>query len=329
MERFASSFAVIAGGIALGLAFKALVSGRLGSAGPALLARLRRALQRASLLGLNPLAFAIALWALPFEASGLALPVAGLAAMALGLGIGVAFRPLFRAEPPARAICAEIGPSFYNIGNIGGLAVYLILGPGPFAWIPFYKLGEELWYYGVLFPRARRLAIAAGLVKAEGRARGPLRMILSNPLLWAMIAAMGAGLGLNASGVARPEALGRANDLIVPLSSFLLLVSIGTQLRFSMDGSAAVRLGALVAARLALAPLAVAGLLALMGAIFDPGAYGLIPLAAILSAMPAAFLSMVAADMNGLDPGFMGSYWLLSMASLALSLPLAALLFIT
>ena len=57
-----------------------------------------------------------------------------------------------------------------NIRNIGGLIVFLLLGEIAYSLVPFYKLLEELWYYGVLLPYARQQAFDNGLMNPRGPA---------------------------------------------------------------------------------------------------------------------------------------------------------------
>jgi hypothetical protein len=58
--------------------------------------------------------------------------------------------------------------SMTNLGSIGSLVAFLILGEQGFALVPFYKLFEEAWVYGRCFP------IAAGAKKLDdGRHPAP------------------------------------------------------------------------------------------------------------------------------------------------------------
>jgi len=111
-------------------------------------------IQRIAILGLNPVAIVTSIWALNLDASGIAaLPFIGLGVMAFGLLAGFAAMRLLRMEPDSGTVLS-LSSSLTNLGSIGSLVAFLILGEQAFALVPFYKLFEEAWVYGLCFPLA-------------------------------------------------------------------------------------------------------------------------------------------------------------------------------
>lgn len=279
--------------------------------------RIRTTLQVVALTVVNPIAFVGALWALPvLDLRLVLLPVVGLGTLAGAFVLG-SFAARALGLDPTRAVLFRTGISFTNIGNLGGLAVFQILGEGAYALVPLYKLFEELWYYGFLFPhtnlqKAPRGAAGAGLVK-----------VVRDPFVLIVLAALAVGFGLHLSGLERPGWYGPLNSVLVPTSTLFLLISVGMAMRFSLsrhDTVPALVLTALKVGALPLIALALAGL----------AGFWTIPLVwktvLILSCMPMAFLSMVPPSLYGLDGKFTTTAWAFTMVSMAITLPLLMLL---
>jgi len=321
--QFIRSFSIIFLGLAAGYAFNRAIDRRLLPLSRAAADRLQPLLQRIAMLGINPLAFCGAVWSLDLsDRRNFLLPIVGVSALATGLVLGLAGARLLRL-PPAKAGVYATCASFTNIGNIGGLVVFVALGEAAFGLLPFYKLGEELWYYSVLFPLARGYSAKANPGSA-GAAAGPaagIFRVLRDPFFIVSLLSISLGLGLNAAGLRRPAFYAPLNAVLIPLSSFLILFAIGMRMRFAVRREHRAAAAMLIAGKALIVPCVVAALSLALGLGAGEGATAL-KVALVLSAMPIGFLGLVSASLNRLDLDYANSLWLASNGALILIVPL-------
>ncbi|TFG84183.1 MAG: hypothetical protein E4H20_03865 [Spirochaetales bacterium] len=324
MQKLVVSFSIIVISLVSGYVFNATIIKGLVRINMASAETMRRGMQKIALLVVNPVAFCSAVWVIDLsERRYFILPVIGIAALATGLGLGF-FGSRLQRLPPGRAGVYVTCASFTNIGNIGGLFVFLLLGESAFALIPFYKLFEELWYYSILFPLARSYGARSspgltGVKANSGMPAGALR-VLRDPFLLVALCAVALGLGLNAGGIARPVFFGRLNSALVPLSSFLLLFAIGMRMRFRIARPDRLAAFLLILGKALVAPAIVTVLAVFAGLNETAGGLGL-KVVLVLSAMPVGFLGLVPPALYNLDQDFAGSLWLASNAALLLIVP--------
>ncbi len=329
MHNFVFSFVIILGSLAAGHIFNRLITRAIVPLSAESAERLRRAMQKTALLVVNPVAFCGAIWIADLSAAGFyALPFIGLAALATGLALGAAGTRLLKLAPGQAGVYTT-SASFTNIGNIGGLVAFVLLGEAGFALVPFYKLFEELWYYSLLFPIARsygeRANSAAAGEGAAPRAAGSLRRLLRDPFLVVAFFSIALGLSLNFSGLHRPAFYAGLNAVLVPLSSFLLLFAIGMNLRFTIAKRHLKAAALLICGKAVIVPAIAFGLALFLGLGKAGGGVGL-KLVLVLAAMPIGFLGLVPPALYKLDQDFAGSLWLASNGALIVIVPVLALL---
>ena len=110
--------------------------------------------------------------------------------------------------------------------------VFVFLGEEGFAYVPLYKLFEEIVYFVIGFPIAKRFSVAPG--RPEGRERrGAAENRPERCLRRGRVRLDPVGGALNLAGVERPEVVRVLSTAMVPLGTFLLLVSIGMSMKFS------------------------------------------------------------------------------------------------
>jgi len=280
---------------------------------------LRRGLQVTALLVLNPLAFVGALWALPDLDPRLALlPVVGLATLAAAFLLGSLGARWGRLDPE-RALLFRTGTSYTNIGNLGGLSVFLLVGEAGYAVLPLYKLLEELWIYGFLFPHTKRGAqrLKASHQDTEGRWKA-LVQVARDPFVLVVLGAVALGLGLHTWGPTRPLWYGDLNAVLVPTSSMVLLASIGLNLKLSFSPRDLRPALGLTSIKVLVLPLVSLGLSGLAGFWALDAVW---KTALILAVMPMAFLSLIPPTLYGLDEKFPATAWATTMVSLLVTLP--------
>ncbi len=257
VAKLLTSFAVILAGLLLGYAVQVLAARGLIRL-PLPVDALRKGLQRSALLLLNPVAVAGATWIVSIRDPALAaLPLVGLFAIVTGgvLALGAA---RLLGLPPRKTGALFCCGSFTNIGSIGALVCYLYLGEAGFALVPIYKIFEEISYYSIGFPIAKHYS---GSVVSEGR-WDRLKGLARDPLILVSVSALLLGGALNASGLGRPALYGTVNAVLIPLTTFLLLVSVGLALRFRRVGDYLREAAAVAAVKFAAVP-ALTGSLAL------------------------------------------------------------------
>ncbi|PKL08835.1 MAG: hypothetical protein CVV51_06900 [Spirochaetae bacterium HGW-Spirochaetae-7] len=329
MAHFIFPFSIIFFSLVSGYAFNRAIEIGLVHMSVGAAEKLRRGMQKFAMLAVNPVAFCGAVWVIDLsENRYFMLPFIGLSALATGLLLGIAGKRLL-VLPPARAGVYAASGSFTNIGNIGGLVVFLLLGEAAFALLPFYKLFEELWYYSVIFPMSRAYGERANPDSTRDRGRpgrlaGALRVV-RDPFLLVALSAVVLGLGLNASGVVRPAFYGRLNSILVPFSSFLLLFAIGMRMKFRIprrDRKPAIILSV---GKVTVVPFVATGIALLLGLGHTAGGLGL-KVVMVLAAMPVGFLSLVPPALYDLDQDFAGSIWLTSNAAVLVVTPVLAII---
>jgi predicted permease len=287
------------------------------------LARLRSAIQRVCLLGLVPVTVTASIWILDLHNPLiLVLPLLGAAAIVAGGFYAFISAHLLRL-PRSQTGVFIVSGSFTNIGSIGGLIVFAFFGEHAFALMPFYKLFEELLYYGLGFPLAKSFSDGGA---AADTAAGRIRAILTDPFIIVAFAAVAAGFGLNVSGLSRPEFFGPLNAVLIPLVSFLLMASIGMGMRFSAVGKYVKPAFVIAAIKLLVVPATVLAL-ALAFGLGTAENQLVLKVVLVLASGPCAFISIIPPALYKLDLDLANANWLLSNALLVLLVP--ALWFVT
>lgn len=323
MDRFLHTLLTI--GLGLGCGFLIGTLFRRYGKDPRFLSRWRTRVQKFCLLVINPIAFVGAVWVLPVGNQALTLlPLIGLTIVSSGFFVGwlaMRWRPL---PTPGQGIGFSISCSFTNMGNIGGLVVFLLLGELAYSLVPFYKLFEEFWYYGVLFPYARQQASAAGLYEDRSRQQHTLLRTVRDPFFLIVALAISFGLTLNLMGVVRPPAYGVINSWLIPSSSFLLLSSVGSQIRLGRIPRYWKPATAIVLLRLLVIPACTIGVALLLG--LGQGDPLLIKTVLVLVMMPIGFTCLVPANLYNLDSDLVNTAWIISTATLLVTVPLLSVL---
>lgn len=279
--------------------------------------RLRRRLQAAALLYVNPVAFGGAIWALDLsDVRIIALPFLGVFAITLG-GVLAYFAAralgLDRGQTGVFVTCG----SFTNIGSIGSLVTYFLFGENAVALMPFYKLFENFIYYGVGFPYAKSMS---DMVSEREPIGNRVRDVLTDRFVVVAVSSMATGLGLNILGFERPGFYPALNSVLIPLGTLLLLSSIGMAMRFGRMRGYLREAGVISFIKF----LAVPGSVYLVGSVLGLGSVdGGLPLrvSVVLASMPVAFTAMVPPTIYDLDVDLANAAWFVTTALLVLVVP--------
>jgi predicted permease len=321
--KFVYSFATIFMGLALGYAFKRLVKQGTLRIGEERAEAFRSVLQKSVLLVFSPLVFCGAVWSLDLSDPRMfTFPIVGLFALVLGSLSGFVGSKIL-ALPLEQAGVYVTCSSFTNIGAIGGLILYLLAGEQAFALLPIYKLFEDLWYYGVLFPLARsygeRAHPSTMTAPRPGPFAGVLR-VLRDPFFLVATVGIALGIGLNLAGIRRPPLYGTAISFLLPASTFMLLFTIGMRVRFKVVRAHWKAASMILFSKMLLVPSAALAFSVLLGLGGMEGGIGL-TVVLVLASMPVGFLGMIPPTLYRLDLSFANSLWLVSNAALVIIVP--------
>lgn len=308
-ERLILTLAIIFISLAAGYFFRRMVEwGKIAITSQGL-DILRNRLQTWAVFVLIPLAAMLSLWGLPQpHPQLLGLPLLGLVSYICGgaLALGGAYVLGFSRTQIGSFFCCG---TFTNIGAVGSLVCLLYLGENSIAMVALYRLLEEIYYFGVAFPVARRFGTPS------------VRSLLSpGPLLAMIVSALILGVLLNISGVPRPDICGTVASASVLVSTVFFLFAIGLTLRLS-------RLGSSLASGLVMCAIKFIGIPAIVIPIGWLVGYGTLesglPLktVAILCSMPVAMTALVPPSLFRLDVDLANACWLITTAGLVLVLP--------
>ena len=151
MNQFIFTFSIIITGLSIGYLFQLLVERNIIKLAVSI-NFIRKILQKIALLFFFPISFLGAIWIFKMNDYRLfILPFIGILAFFLGGLFAFLFSVYLKLTKKQTGSLISCG-IFTNIGSIGALICFVFLGEKGFAFIPFYKLFEELVYYGIAFP---------------------------------------------------------------------------------------------------------------------------------------------------------------------------------
>jgi hypothetical protein len=317
MSKFAYSLSIIAFGLLLGYLIQVAVSRRIIRL-PLPIDDLRKLLQRIALLVVNPVAILGAVWVVNVDSIKLAaLPFVGVFALLAGGVLALAAAKALNLSARRTGSLFSCG-SFTNIGSIGALVCFVVLGEEGFALVPIYKIFEELFYYAVGFPIAKYYSGEGSVDEGTGRR---LKRLLRDPFILTALASILSGGLLNASGMGRPAFYGILNTVFVPLGTVMLLTSIGLAMRFRRVRDYLKESVAIALIKFAFVPI----LATVMAHLIGLGALdGGLPLKVvlILASMPVAFNALIPPSIYDLDLDLANSCWFFTTALLIVVLPI-------
>lgn len=312
LDRLLLTLALIFASLALGYVSR-LLAPRLGLGDGALL-KLRKALQSVAIFALIPFSAMLSLWGLPApETELLTLPFLGLAAYVWGgllaLGIGRLMK-MGLAQTGSFYCCG----TFTNLGAVGGLVCLMFLGEASIALVALYRLLEEIYYFGVSFPVARKYALAG--ISTQERPAGAV----FQPVLFAILSALALGGCLNWLSVPRPGAMGMVASAAMLLATIFFLYAIGLSLRLSSLGRYLPAGLAMCGIKFLAVPMLIISLAICIGyANFDKGLA--LKVVSILSCMPVAMTALVPPTLFDLDVDLANACWIISTIGLIVVLP--------
>jgi len=310
------SLTLIISGLALGSLLQVMVEKRYPSRREEL-DSIRIGIQKGVLLVIIPITIIGALWILRIDdLRVIALPGVGAFHYILGGAMAIfaaRIMGLGKKETGSLFCCGF----FTNIGSMGGLITYILLGEEGYALVPVYKLFAEILYYTLGFPMAKFFSSESGEKEPLGSI---ITRVMKDNFLRVALLAMVLGGILNFGGLERPLFYRDLNSLLIPLGTFLMLLAIGMAMKFSSMGSFLREAGAICIIKFLLVPIMLAGFASLLG--FGGIREGLLlKVVVILSLMPSAFVSLIPPSIYDLDLDLANTCWLVTTFAMVLVIP--------
>ena len=123
------------------------------------LKKLRKAIQIITLSAVVPLTVVISVWIAPIKHLEIfSLPLFGVFAVLLGGVVSYIISGFLNMNRDQRGVYTIAG-GFVNMGSLGGLVSFILLGETGFALVAFYQLFEKFIYFLIGFPFAKNHSI--------------------------------------------------------------------------------------------------------------------------------------------------------------------------
>lgn len=316
MQSLVITFCVILVSLSIGYGIQQ-VHGRGGLSAVSDLLPLRKRMQSFALFICMPVSAMLSLWGLPSPTAIYGLfPVLGIVAWLTGGISGLAMARLLRvdrAQTGSMFCCA----SLTNIAGVGGLVCVLFFGEQSIALVALYRMCEEFYYFGIVYPVARSFGEADRALSLKDG----LRHLAHDKVIGLILLTLSIGFGLNLLGVPRPALCGVLASGIMIFATMLFLIAVGMSLRISHLGLYTRQWLAVGCCKFVIVPFVVVSIAWLCGlGNVDNG----LPLkvVCILAAMPVAMNSLVPPTLFALNVDLANTCWIGTTAALAVVLPL-------
>lgn len=277
----------------------------------------RVGIQKGVLLAIIPITILGALWILRIDDLRIiALPGVGALHYILGGAMAIFAAGIMGLEKKQTGSLFCCG-FFTNIGSMGGLITYILLGEEGYALVPVYKLFAEIIYYTLGFPVAKFFSNESGEKEPFGYI---IKRVLKDKFLRVALIAIVMGGLLNFSGLQRPFFYRGLNSLLIPLGTFLMLLAIGMAMKFSSIRSFLKEAAVICMIKFILVPILLVAFAWVLG--FGGIREGLLlKVVVILSLMPSAFVSLIPPSIYDLDLDLANTCWLVTTFAMVLVIP--------
>jgi predicted permease len=249
------------------------------------------------------------------------LPVLGVTGIVLGGVVALGVSRLLRHTRRQTGAMFTSG-SFTNMGSLGGLVSFSLLGESGYAFACMYKLFEDFVYYTVGFPVAKLYSDAG---RTEDGQESVVRKLVSDPFIRRFCLSMALGILLNLSSLQRPQVVGDLNALLIPINSMILVSTSGYRMVFSAVSRYVREVLAIGLIKFAITPVTMVSIATALGIgrLYDGE---VLKAVLILSSMPPAFLSLIPPQLYDLDTDLANSSWLVNTGALVVIVPVLYLI---
>ncbi len=318
MSKFLFSVSLILLGISSGYLLQQLAL-RQRLPLPMPLDDLRKIMQKLAMLLFSPFTFLAAIWIVDIpNRSMFMLPALDMIGVSLGGGLAIAAGYALRLPPKQAGALFTCG-AFTNIGSIGGVVAFIFLDERAFALLTIYTMLQPFIYLMVGFPIAKSYGMKGN--PAQASASRSWREFMRDPFILSGLSTLLLGGLLNISGVPRPPMFGAINAVLIPGTTFMLLMTIGMTLKFSRVKHYLRECVIIAGIKFLCVPVCVSLCALMLGYHKIDGG---LPMKVILiaSSMPVAFNGLVASSIYHLDLDVTNSCFLFTTGGLVVTLPI-------
>jgi len=212
---------------------------------------------------------------------------------------------------------------FANSVTLGGMICFFYLGEEGYALVPIFTFFMRLLYYGVGYPIAHMYAEDFDKQKETLK---KIIEVIKDPFFYIGTGSVLVGISLNLSSLERPEIYTIINEILIPLTTFILLFSVGLTFKFSRVSKYLKECFLISLVKFIVVPVTILLIALLLD--YQSISQGLpLKVSLIMSAMPVAFNSVIAANIYNLNLDLVNSCWIFTTFAVLFVLPL--LLFVT
>ena len=207
---------------------------------------------------------------------------------------------------------------FSNNVTLGGMICFFYLGEEGYALVPIFTFLIHILYYGLGYPIAHMYA--KDFVEQKETSKKIIEVI-KDPFFYIGVGAVMVGIFLNLSTLKRPEAYKLINEILIPLTTFILLFSVGLTFKFSRVSKYLKECLLISFVKFIAVPIIILVIALLLG--YQSINMGLpLKVSLILAAMPVAFNSVIAANIYKLNVDLVNSCWIFTTFAILFVLPL-------
>jgi predicted permease len=281
----------------------------------------RKKIQVLCIVFIAPLTIVSSVWVAPWQHWEMfSLPFICLFTLLLGGLIAFILAKPLGLDREQRAVFSVTG-GFSNLGSLGGLICFMLIGEAGYALVPFYTLFEKLLYFMIGFPLAKSVSIHR---TDDDTLTNRLKKVFVDPFVVVTLCSILLGIVLNIT-LERPPVFGSINRIIIPVNSFIIMISIGLAMEFGPMRNYLKPAFSIWAVKMLLMPVFALGLGMLLGL---GNVAGGLPLRVILilGSMPVGFTALVPPTIYDLDLNLANTCWFVTTMGLAVSIPLLSII---
>jgi len=207
---------------------------------------------------------------------------------------------------------------FANNVTLGGMICFFYLGEEGYALVPIFTFLIRLLYYGLGYPIAHMYAEDFDKQKETLK---KIIEVIKDPFFYIGVGSVLVGISLNLSSLKRPEIYTIINKILIPLTTFILLFSVGLTFKFSRVSQYLKECFLISLVKFIAVPVTILVMALLLD--YQSISQGLaLKVSLILSSMPVAFNSVIAANIYKLNVDLVNSCWIFTTFAVLFVLPL-------
>src|SRR6056297_593117 len=316
INKIVFSLSIIFSGILLGYLLQSLYKKKRIPL-PVSREKLRKDLQKITFLFLAPVSFVGAIWIANINTfKAVSMPLMGMTAFLAGALFAYLAAVLMKLSKPKTGIYIISG-SFSNIGSIGGLVCYAFFGETGYALTPIYNFVLPAVYFAIGFPVVRYFS---NHFTEKERLIIRFTSALLDPFVLVSLGSIGLGFILNFSGITRPGIYAGIIAVFVPLGNFLMLISVGLELKLSKMKKYLKECMVLSLIKFIFVPL-ITGIIAWKIGLGQLDGGLPLKVVIILSSMPVALIALVPSSIYDLGLNMVNSCWLFTTLAMVVIIP--------